>query len=102
MRFTIEGARLGALADAVRLLLTGGRQRTGKVMVRPRAARVFLRVNTTDGNFLCKFLASLSAKQTMEGMDLSRRPSVVSLLKPTRQAAGSLDSVAVKQSFTLG
>jgi hypothetical protein len=47
MHFSIEGARLVALADAVRLLSTGGRQRTGKVMVWACAARVFLRVNTT-------------------------------------------------------
>lgn len=47
MLFTIEGARLAALADAVRLLSTGGRQRTGKVLVWACDARVFLRVNTT-------------------------------------------------------
>lgn len=35
-----------ALADAVRLLSTGGRKRTGKVLVWACAARVFLMFNT--------------------------------------------------------
>lgn len=47
MDFTIERARLSALADAARLLSNGGRQRSGKVLLWACAARVFLKVNST-------------------------------------------------------